>query len=194
MVESLQSFEELDVLEIHAFVLFFFAMAYDTEIWKRHELKRTITGSLSDCFGGGGGILRKRRRHSSSEVLENVHLDLTSFIAASAMSRTVFVEHMVQLFDQDRHMGLGEHFFMPSFMREHIMGAREQMADDQAKSIYESTLRQSEEHEEEDEHDSKLEQNLLGCKSAEQQQQLQQQQQQPQQRKTLLVKACQINF
>jgi len=171
MVESLQSFEELDVLEIHAFVLFFFAMAYDTERWKRHELKRTITGSLSDCFGGGGGILRKRRRHSSSEVLENVHLDLTSFIAASAMSRTVFVEHMVQLFDQDRHMGLGEHFFMPSFMREHIMGAREQMADDQAKSIYESTLRQSEEHEEEDEHDSKLEQNLLGCKSAEQQQQ-----------------------
>jgi len=116
--ESLQGFCELDCSEINAFVLFFFAMAYDSQKVHASRLQRTFTGKVEAL------VKRKSKSQTFYDEMQHRALSITKFIRASTMGKTIIVENVVRLFDQDRKLGFVENFFMPDFMRHHVMKMR----------------------------------------------------------------------
>lgn len=117
--ESLGELQELDEEEIEAFTMFCFTIALGAVSNKSQKgLKKSATARFSVAPGSKSG--NTLPQHMSDEELSNLALNLTSFTAASSMSHTVVLDHIVTLFDRDRNVGLLEKLFMPNFIRKTV--------------------------------------------------------------------------
>jgi len=129
VANTLADFHELSSAELKAFVLFCFTIALDvrhnryTNYRKASSLKKKVFHQFHKLRGGTNkyeSLDEYGTEHEVEHIMDK-HIGSGAFVIAASIQQKVAIDHVVRLFDKDRKIGLLEKFFLPRWIREHVL-------------------------------------------------------------------------